>query len=229
MLPKEELTQRYISNFEQFPPIIQRLEVLPRQHQLAFLACCVERMLLNYYLVEGLPGWGEKNILKNAMSQIWKIVRGERLDPKYLNCLKEDVLECDSDPDDYYPISEYFVDDEHNDYCKYCVVGTSSICGIACLLDFSLSDKIEDMLDVFSTMLGALEDYVTIEQNTKYESREDEMKIISAHPAIQLEAEQQQSDLENLEKNPVLNSDLIEKLRLNARNPDLALHKIIEK
>ncbi len=219
MLPThEEISKRYISSFEYFPSIINRLEVLSVQKQVVFLACCNERMLLNYYLVEGLPGWGKKAILENGMSQIWKIARKEQIDPIYISNLIEDVIECASNPDEY-PASNYYV------------VGFSPIGGISCLLESGLTLKPSDILEAFANILGTLNDYIELELISKNinitdKNEQEKMKIIMNNRVIQVELENQKSDLNILENSIDLTLDLIENLRINARNHSWKLKRI---
>ena len=75
MVDYDAFRWEYISDYEECRNIANALKVVSRKRQFVFLASCVERMLLNYYLLEEQPGWGDKNILVEGISCIWHVIK----------------------------------------------------------------------------------------------------------------------------------------------------------
>lgn len=59
------------------PGLVARLAKLPSELRVAFAALCAERQLPNYIQFSERSGWGNPNVLKDALESIWQDIQGQ--------------------------------------------------------------------------------------------------------------------------------------------------------
>ena len=202
MVDYDAFRWEYISTYEECRNIANELKVVSRERQLAFLASCVERMLLNYYLVEEQPGWGDKIILIKGMSCIWNVLQKHQYKNDYVARLSENVIECVSDADEYQA-------------SFYHVVGEAPAIGIMLLLKNvnSSEDLFDVALEIFSTLLNSLIDYIELEIDI-----DAKIEPIVNHECFKREMLKQREDLALLSSNSILTDRIIDRLRSSSQD-----------
>jgi uncharacterized protein YjaG (DUF416 family) len=193
---------KYISEYQECENIVNELETISRDRQFIFLASCAERMLLNYYLVEEQPGWGDKKFLIEGMSCIWQVTQKHQFKNEYVARLAENVMECVSDADEYQA-------------SLYYVVGEApAICIMLLLKSINLSENFFDFaLDFYSTLLSSLVDYIQLELDM-----DAEVEMVVDHECFQREILKQREEQDLLSSNSILNDEIIDRLRSSSQN-----------
>ena len=61
----------------------------PRWKQLAFMACCCERMLPNYRVFSDETGWGVHDVLESALDACWNYIEADVMPPAVIEVLQQ--------------------------------------------------------------------------------------------------------------------------------------------
>jgi hypothetical protein len=185
--------------------LLARLARLPSKLRVVFAALCAERQLPNYIRFSERSGWGNPNILKEALESIWQDVQGQPLTKAQL----ETILErC-----------EPFIPTGEEDTKEETAYAEDAATSIAYAIEARLTDDPQKAAWAARRAYSAVDHFIMSQIDSTRVTREDEQFILS-HPLVQAELRRQQADLEELElasAETSLQASVISKLRDRAR------------
>jgi uncharacterized protein YjaG (DUF416 family) len=166
------------------PDLIARLARLPSKLRVAFAALCAERQLPNYIQFSERSGWGNPNILKEALESIWQDVQGQPL----TNAELQTILErC-----------EPFIPTGEEDTKEEAAYAEDAATSIAYAIEARLTDDPQRAAWAARRAYEAVDHFIVSQIDSMTLTREDEQFILS-HPLVQAEFRRQQADLKELE------------------------------
>jgi uncharacterized protein YjaG (DUF416 family) len=176
-----------------------QLERVSPKHRAAFAAACCERLLPNYTAFAREVGWGEPETLRAALDYIWSVLGGGSLDRDAISRL---VAECDSvipDTDDFDTSSVSAALD----------AGTAVVETLQSLVD----GNTKRVVDVASFCRDTVDMYIQDRDQLNFNSDPLFEKKIAEDPLMKRELARQSAILSELSASPVLNADVLERLR----------------
>jgi hypothetical protein len=187
------------------PDLVARLARLPSKLRVVFAALCAERQLPNYIQFSERSGWGNPNILKEALESIWQDIQGQPLTRAQL----ETILErC-----------EPFIPTGEEDTKEETAYAEDAATSIAYAIEARLTDDPQKAAWAARRAYSAVDHFIMSQIDSTRVTREDEQFILS-HPLVQAELRRQQADLEELElanAETSLQASVIAELRDRAR------------
>lgn len=81
--------------------LVKELDRLPKMHRVAFAASCCERMLPNYRAFSAMEQWGDFNLLRKALDDVWRWLKGDPLSQEYVINLADKCYAVAPDADDF--------------------------------------------------------------------------------------------------------------------------------
>lgn len=182
--------------------LLQELRTLPVLHRVAFASSCCERLLPNYRAFVSLENWGDPDLLRQALDEVWNFLRGSTIDADRAQAL---MHACEAVAPDTDMFQSFL---------------TSAAQNAAAAVTYTLECCLDGDAER-ATLVGSLADE-TIYMYLNVVNDPDTQPHI-ADPAFDAwllqaplriaELEKQRQDIALLKANAILNSDLLEDLR----------------
>lgn len=180
----------------------KELSELSEWHTVAFAAACCERLLPNYMAFSQREQWGDSDLLRIALDEIWASLNARSINIPYLNEL---IAKCEKiipDPDDF------------NSRLTSPALDASS--AIAETLEALIDKKAEKVANVATLARDTIDLHLQISVNNKFSILEYEEKLLS-HPLMVTELKKPYDDLELLKKTPDIDSTFLRFFKENAK------------
>ena len=106
--------------------ILEKLNIIPESHRIAFAASCCERLLPNYKKFVEVEQWGDYDFFRNLLNQIWNHILGEHMENQSIKQSMEKCFKIVPDSEDFKSIyTSYAIDSGAAVYntLKYCLEG----------------------------------------------------------------------------------------------------------
>jgi hypothetical protein len=84
--------------------LVQELQTLSWRNRIAFAASCCERLFPNYQAFVIMEKWGDSEILRQALDEIWAFLAGKELQEKQFLELKQNCEQIIPDTEDFNSI-----------------------------------------------------------------------------------------------------------------------------
>jgi uncharacterized protein YjaG (DUF416 family) len=187
------------------PDLVARLARLPSKLRVAFAALCAERQLPNYIRFSERSGWGNPNILKEALESIWQDIQGQPLTKAQLETILERCMAS--------------IPSDEQDTTKEPAYAQDAAASVAYAIRARLAD---DPQEAAWAARGAYEavDYFLTSQIDSTTIEPEHLRFALSHPLTQAELRRQQADLKDLElasAEKSLPASVLSKLRDRAR------------
>lgn len=181
----------------------KELQLLSEKKQLAFGACCCERIIPNYDAFQMDTNWGDVTPIKQALELVWAMLGNEEIDSTRIQQL---LLQCEI----VAPDSEDF----ESLYVSFAQDACFAVCG---LLDFLLCSDVGKIVQAASYAMSSVDLYVQEAENMDPRDPLLEKKILE-HPLMQRELAQQRHDLTEISRAPSLDNAFLTQLRSSWAN-----------
>jgi uncharacterized protein YjaG (DUF416 family) len=176
----------------------RNLDQLAWRHRTAFAAACCERLLPNYAAFAREEHWGEPHTLRAALDYIWSVLNGRAMDPDEVNRL---IRQCDG-------VIPDTANSDASSVSAALDAGTAVIGTLRSLLDANTKDVVE----VASYCRDTVHMYIQERDDLEYDDPLFETKI-ERDPLMRRELARQSAVLSELANNPVLDGELLKRLR----------------
>lgn len=195
-------------NFYNLDSLAKKLEKLSFFHRVAFAASCCERLLPNYNLFAKQENLGNPSVIRNALDEVWQVVKGKPIDVSRINRLHELCLaEFSLQEDEIFKFGR--------DYEAQLAILAISYALESCLeitntqLVIKIVKCIQDTIYEFLIILNDENG----DPNWLNKPFEEQRKELSNHYFTLRELAKQKEDLQRLKEVEHLDSELIEWLR----------------
>lgn len=172
-------------------------ELSPR-HRAAFAAAVCERLLPNYVAFSRETGWGEPEVLRTVLDEVWAFVRGATLASRALREREAQVERATPDTEDF---DTYLVSPALD-------AGAALLAALECVRTTDASKAAE----AAGMARDTVDMYVQELEDMSPGDRELEEKILN-HPLMVRELERQEADLLALRQAEVIDDALVARLR----------------
>jgi uncharacterized protein len=182
--------------------LLKELSELPKWHKVAFAAACCERLLPNYLAFSKTEQWGDGDLLRTALDEIWSSLHRKSFDVSRMNQLITSCNEIIPDMDDF---------DSH-----YKSAALEASCAVVGTLETLLDKKAQSLIDVAYNAIETVYMYSQDGSNfTAFTPEEEE--LIHNHPLYITELKKLHDDLERLKAAPDLTSTFLQGFKENAK------------
>ena len=166
------------------PDLVARLARLPSKLRVAFAALCAERQLPNYIQFSERSGWGNPNVLKDALKSIWQDIQGQPLTKAELETILERCMAL-------VPSGEEDTEEET-------AYAEDAAASVAYTIRARLADDPQEAAWAARCAYTAVDHFIMSQIDSMIVTREHQRFILS-HPLVQAELQRQQADLKDLE------------------------------
>ncbi|MDQ0417940.1 uncharacterized protein YjaG (DUF416 family) [Croceifilum oryzae] len=167
----------------------------------AFSASCAERMIKNYERFYEETGWGNPDLLKKALSEVWKSLSLQEVDPEKIELLRNQVTDIAPDTEDFETI-----------YVSCALDATTAVNGA---LDSLITQGADGAVGTAIVSVDTVDMYVQELLDLTPFDQEREKKIVE-HPLMVRELQKITSDMELISKTPTLSKQFIDSLRMSS-------------
>jgi uncharacterized protein len=203
-------------NFFDYESLEKELATLPLFYQIAFAAACCERMLPNYNYFFRLENFGNPEIPRAALDEIWQhLIEEKTIEPDRVEQLIEDCGNEDIFPDSL-------------DYGATCNEALETLQALIYTIDSFREPSIDQIIKVAQHARNIIEAYVPDSgepYNVTWEKDGEEKycRTIASHPFAVRELAKESEDLQRLKQAQTLDRDLLEWLRTSFNNDGKSL------
>lgn len=176
----------------------ERLINLENKGQLAFGAVCCERLLPNYLAFQKDTGWGDINLVREALDCVWASISGNLRSPQEIRNISASCEAAAPSSDDFQSLY---------------VTSAQDVCFAVCgLLDYLLENDVDKIVQVATYAIDSVDLYVQEIENMVPNDPRLEQKILS-HSLMQRELMQQEENLKAIEQARHLNQEFLDRLK----------------
>ena len=187
------------------PDLIARLARLPSKLRVVFAALCAERQLPNYIQFSKRSGWGNPNVLKDALESIWQDTQGQPLTKAELETILERCMAS--------------IPSDEQDTKKEPAYAQDAAASVAYAIGARLTDDPKEAAWAARRAFEAV-DYFVMSQIDSTTIMGEHLRFALSQPIVQAELRRQQADLQDLQlasAEKSLWASVISKLRDRAR------------
>jgi hypothetical protein len=186
--------------------LVKELDRLPKMHRVAFAASCCERLLPNYYAFSIMDQWGDFDLLRKALDEVWRWLKGDPLSLEHAVNLADKCYAVAPDTEDFSSLFTSSALDAAN-----AIVET-----LWCCVDGDARRAAE----VGSYAVDTIDMYIQVRDSLDPADPMFEEKI-QADPLMLEELEKQAADLKALGAINSLTSDFLDSLRHSSESVGL--------
>jgi uncharacterized protein len=203
-------------NFFDYESLEKELKKLHLFHQIAFAAACCERMLPNYNYFCRLENFGNPEIPRAALNEVWQYLeQGSSPDAARIDELIEDCGNEDIFPDAM-------------DFGGACYEAQETLLAIRMTLRVYLDATVDNVSQVAIHARNIISAYVPDSgepYNVTWEKdgKERYCRTIASHPFAIRELAKESEDLQRLKQAQTLDRELLEWLRISFNNDGKSL------
>lgn len=182
--------------------LIQALSALSVKHRVAFAASCCERLFPNYHAFALMEHWGDPDLLRQALNEVWGVLDGVALPEKRI---RELVRACE----DVAPDTEDFV-------TFFTGAALNAASAVVYTLECCLDGDPKRTAIVGRLATDTIDAYLHIvnDPDTGYHTADPALhEWVRRAPLMVAELEKQQQDLEALKARPELDPGFLDRLR----------------
>lgn len=208
--------------FIQEGKLIQELHALPLKHRVAFTASCCERLFPNYQAFTVMENWGNPKILRQALDEVWRFLKGDALSKEHIHGL---IRACEAVIPDTEDFTTIFTGAAVNAGAAIIYTLESCLDGsperlalvgrVAITTLYEYLDIVNDLTDGWDLLAPTEWAQLTPSMRIELEKhrRQELDRWIQQAPLIRAELAKQQQDLEALKAHTVLGPDFLEQMR----------------
>jgi hypothetical protein len=202
--------------FFEFDILEKELSELPQFHQVAFVASCCERMLPNYNAFCHIYDWGDPNLARTALDEVWQMLQGKPVEEVIIEQLIE---ACGSE--DIFPSDLDF----GGEYCTEAQDALQALIYTLCVLR---EPNLQYILKVVKSARRTIEAFIPDSESSfnvdwKKDGIEKYKEAIASHPFAVREIAKEAEDLQRLKETEILDRDFLEWLRTSFDNDGKSL------
>jgi uncharacterized protein YjaG (DUF416 family) len=164
------------------PDLLARLARLPSKLRVVFAALCAERQLPNYIQFSERSGWGNPNVLKEALESIWEDVQGQPLTKAELETILERCMTL-------IP-----TEDTEGETAN----AEDAAASVAYTIRARLTDDPQEAAWVAQCAYNAVW-YFLMRQIESTSIEPEHVRFVRSHPLVQAELRRQQADIQELQ------------------------------
>jgi uncharacterized protein YjaG (DUF416 family) len=172
-----------------------RLSVL---HRVAFCASCCQRMLPNYEKFHRMEEWGNPNVLKTGLAEVWAFLAGQRMATSHLEALARDCANAAPDTERFSSL--------------YTSSGLDAASSIVETLRCSVDGEPARAVQVATSARDSVDMYIQMTKDLDSSGPAME-EAIANDPLMRREIEKQQADLAGLRGIQELTPEFLARLR----------------
>lgn len=183
--------------------LINRLNKLADEKRLVFGALCCERLLPNYKAFQLDTGYGNYELLRDALDIMWLHIFDKKMT---FDQIKKTISFCES-----------IVPDSEN-FDSIMTASAQDACFAICsLFDYLLKNDVRNIVQVATFATDSVDLYIQEIENMDSADPELEDKILRHH-LMQMELTQQENDLKFLEQASFIDEAILSKLKSSWNN-----------
>ena len=164
------------------PDLVVRLARLPSKLRVAFAALCGERQSPNYIQFSERSGWGDPNVLKDALESIWQDIQGQPLTKDQLETILERCM------------TSIPTEDTEGDTAN----AEDAAASVAYTIRSRLADDPQEAAWAAQCAYNALW-HLLMSQIESTSIEPEHVRFVRSHPLVQAELRRQQADLQELQ------------------------------
>ena len=194
--------------FFEFDTLEKELSELTQFHKIAFAASCCERMIPNYNAFSRMYNWGNPNVARTALDEVWQILEGKPIDPAKI----EQLIEACGD--------EHIFPDDLDFGGQYCMEAQEALQSIIYTLCEFIKPTLMDIVKIAKSARTTIEAHIdSVFKPGQNKSEND----IAFHPLAVREMAKEAEDLQRLKETEILDRDFLEWLRTSFDNDGKSL------
>lgn len=186
--------------------LAQEVGALPLQHRVAFAASCCERLLPNYRAFTAIEHWGNPQLLRQALDEVWNFLQGEAIPEERIQILTQEIYAVIPDSEDF---SSLFAD-----------LAIDAGAAIVYTLQMCVDGDIQRVLWVSRASTNTVYQYLGATTDPKTQVHQEDHKFeawIWKTPLMVAELEKQWRDLQTLKARQVFDPVFLEEVRTSSR------------
>lgn len=179
-----------------------RLSRLQATHRIAFAASCCERLLPNYQAFAEVEHWGNPDLLRQALDEVWSFLKGEPLTEQHARALVQAIEPVVPDMDDYSSL--------------YASLAIEAASAVVCTLEALPDGDVQQIVWVARSTVNSLLEYLDTvnDPNTGVRSEDPQFtQWLWQAPLMVGELKKQQDDLDALSSRRALDASFLDELR----------------
>ena len=166
------------------PDLVARLARLPSKLRVAFAALCAERQLPSYIQFSERSGWGNPNVLKDALKSIWQDTQGRPLTKAELETLLERCMAS--------------IPSDEQDTKKEPAYAQDAAASVVYTIGARLTDDPQEAAWAARRAYEAVW-YLLMSQIESTSIEPEHVRFVRSHPLVQAELQRQLADLQELQ------------------------------
>ena len=194
-----------LKNFE---PAKLRAELheMSVKHRIAFAASCCERLVPNYIGFAQTENWGDPNLIRYSLDQVWSFLRGGVITGESIRELSQ---RCEAVAPDTEVYSSNLTS-----------AALDAVGAVVETLDSCLDGSVEHAVSAASLARDTIDMYIQVRDDLDYTDPEFEEKILNDQ-LMQEELQKQSKDIEDLKAGGPLGEDTLDRIRLSSSQAGL--------